>query len=331
MPATGACFVDVAVVEDVDGPALTELGGRWSVVRYPDAWSDGGRLSAAARSARSLVVRNRAQVTRALLEAAPSLEVVARAGVGLDNVDVSAADELGVVVVAAAGANAVGVAEHALALALALARDVVGHDMRARRGVWERTAGRELTGRTWGLIGLGATGRATARLAGVLGMSVTGYDPFMSDGDTGPEGVELVPLVELLGRSHVVSLHLAASSQTAGMVDEKFLRAMRPDAVLINVARGELVDEAALRGALDEGVIAGAGLDVRAVEPPGRDELSCHARVVSTPHVAGITGAAQARVAAMIAGELDRALSGQDVLHPAGRHRRPGQGRSVHT
>lgn len=329
--ATGVPFVDVAVVEEVDGPALAELGRRWSVVRDPEAWRDAARLSAAARSARALVVRNRAQVTRALLEAAPGLEVVARAGVGLDNVDVAAADEFGVVVVAAAGANAASVAEHAIALALALARDIVGHDMRARQGRWERAAGRELTGRTWGVIGLGATGRATARLAGVLGMSLVGYDPFMADGDTGPEGVELVPLDELLGRSHVVSLHLAASAESRRMVDQTFLRAMRPDAVLVNVARGELVDEVALLGALDEGVIAGAGLDVRVVEPPGPDELSRHARVVSTPHVAGITGAAQLRVVAMIADDVDRALSDREVLHPAGRLRRPGSGRSVGT
>ncbi len=325
IPAVGSTGeVDVAVVEDVAGAALDELGQRFALRTEADAWSEPGRLAHMVGPVRALVVRNRTQVTRQLLDGAPRLEVVARAGVGLDNVDVAAADELGIVVVAAVGANAPSVAEHALAMALALARDLLGHDQAVRAGGWDRHPGMELAGRNWGVIGLGATGRATARLAGALGMEVLGYDPFLGAGHV--EGVERVDdLDALLGRSDVVSLHLAVSDQTRGLVDSAFLGAMRPGAFLVNVARGELVDEKALLGALEAGTVGGAALDVRVDEPPGPAGLTAHPRVLSTPHVAGITTAAQRRVVDMIAADVQRVLSGDDAVHAVGRHRRPAR------
>lgn len=321
---TASDGADVAVVEDVNGRGVDELGARWRVITDPDAWSDPTRLGRLLAGARALVVRNRTQVTGDVLRAAQHLEVVARAGVGLDNIDVAAADELGVVVVAAVGANAQSVGEHALALALALARDVVGHDRRVRQGGWDRSAGTELAGRTWAVVGLGATGLATARLAAALGMTVVGHDPFLPP--TAPLGglaVEhLADLDEALGRADVVSLHLAASDQTKGMVGATFLAAMRPGALLVNVARGELVDEDALLAALDDGTLGGAGLDVRASEPPGRHHLAEHPRVVSTPHVAGMTAASQDRVVDMISADVARVLGGEEAHHAVGRHRR---------
>lgn len=313
---------EVVVAEDVEGPALDDLATRWSLVREPGAWSDSERLGQLVGGARALVVRNRTQVNRQLLQAASCLQVVARAGVGLDNVDVDGADDMGIVVVAAVGANAASVAEHAVAMVLALARDLVGHDRRVRDGQWVRDPGMELAGRTWGVVGLGATGRATASLAGALGMAVVGHDPFMAPGPV--DGVErLDDLRQLLRRADVVSLHLAASDDTRGLVDAKFLGAMRQGAVLVNVARGELVDEAALAAALDEGTIAGAALDVRAAEPPGAGGLTGHPRVLSTPHVAGITVAAQLRVVDMIAADVERVLAGGRAVHHVGRHSRP--------
>jgi len=312
-------------VEDVAGPALDELGRRWSVVAEPDAWDDAGRLGDLVGSARAVVVRNRTQLTRSVLSKAPRLEVVARAGVGLDNIDVAAADELGIVVVAAVGANARSVAEHAVAMALALARDLAGHDRRVRAGEWVRHPGMELAGRTWGVVGLGATGRCTAALAGALGMEVIGHDPFLAPGPV--EGVERVDdLASLLGRCDVVSLHLAVSDQTRGLVDADFLARMRPDSYLVNVARGELVDEAALLAALDTGHLAGAGLDVRGHEPPGAGPLTGHRRVLSTPHVAGITVAAQDRVVDMIAADVALVLGGDPAVHPVGSHASPRRG-----
>lgn len=315
---------DVVVVEDVAGPGLDELAGRWSLRTDAEAWGDAGRLGRLMGSARAVVVRNRTQVTREVLVGAPRLQVVARAGVGLDNVDVVAADELGIVVVAAVGANARSVAEHALAMALALARDLVGHDQRVRSGAWARNPGIELAGRTWGVVGLGATGRATAALAGGLGMDVVGHDPFLADDAI--DGIRRVDdLSVLLGSADVVSVHLAVSDQTRGLIDAGFLAAMRPDAFLVNVARGELVDEPALLAALDGGALAGAGLDVRTVEPPVLEALTMHPKVLSTPHVAGITGAAQDRVVDMIATDVDRVLGGQPALHAVGRHAKPAR------
>lgn len=312
----------VVVVEDVEGAALDDMDARWTLVREVNAWADPARLGALTGDALALVVRNRTQVTRQVLQAARRLKVVARAGVGLDNVDVIAADELGIVVVAAIGANARSVAEHALGLTLALARDLVGHHDRVRRGGWERSPGMELAGRTWGVVGLGATGRATAQLAQAFGMNVVGFDAFMLPGPV--DGVERVDeLGRLLTASDVVSLHLAASDETRGLVDDVFLGAMRPGSLLVNVARGELVDEDALAAALDRGTPVGAALDVRAAEPPATGGLSEHSRVLCTPHVAGITTAAQERVVGMIAADVARVLEGGAAMHAVGRHRRP--------
>jgi D-3-phosphoglycerate dehydrogenase/(S)-sulfolactate dehydrogenase len=317
------------VVEGVDGAGIKRLEATWRVIRAPDAWQSPQELSAAAVPAVALVVRNRSQVTRDLLQAAPNVVVVARAGVGLDNIDLAAADELGVVVVAAAGANAASVAEHALALALAVARRIPFLDGGVRSGTWERSPGTELAGRCWGVVGLGATGRATARLAAGIGMEVVGHDPFLpADTALEPAIRRTEDLSELLNCAEVVSLHLAASEASRGIVDEAFLARMKPGSYLINVARGELVDEEALLAALSPGHLGGAGLDVRITEPPGAgDPLALHPLVVSTPHIAGITGAAQERVIAMISADLDRVLLGEEAHHAAGRHRVPARRR----
>jgi len=320
----------VVVAEDVAGSALDALQGELELVVDPAAWSQPGRLGELLGTADGLVVRNRTRVTRELLEAAPRLQVVARAGTGLDNIDVAAADDLGVVIVAASGANAPSVAELALGLALCLARQIVTLDRQVRDGEWERVPGRELAGGTWGVVGLGATGRATARLAAALGMIVCGHDPFQAvDAATLPPGLEVVSLPHLLARCDIVSLHLASSPKTDGMVDDQFLATMRRGAFLINVARGELVDEPALLRALVSGHLGGAGLDVRRREPPvdgsGIDALAQHPRVVSTPHIGGITGAAQARVVAMLAEDLAAVLRGAPARHAVGLHQRPSR------
>ena len=173
--------VDIAIAEDVWGRGFEALRSRFSIAHVPTAWEDPDVLAALVAGARALVVRNRTALTRSLLLGAPRLEVVARAGTGTDNIDVLAADELGIVVVAATGANARSVAEHSLCLALALARDLEGHERRLRQGLWERPLGVELAGRTWGLVGLGATGGAVGRLARSIGMKVLGHDPYLSE------------------------------------------------------------------------------------------------------------------------------------------------------
>lgn len=316
-------MTDVVVVEDVWGPPFERLSADFAVRRDAEAWSDPARLAAALADARALVVRNRTRVTAELLASARRLEVVARAGVGLDNIDVPAADAAGVVVVAPLGANAVSVAEHALALALAVARRVVPLDGDVRRGGWRREPGVELAGGTWGLLSAGATARATGRLAHALGMTVLAHDPYVDPGDPALTGIRLVGLDELVARSDVLSVHLPATDATCGLVDARLLAAAKPGLILVNCGRGEVVDEDALADALADGRIAGAGLDVRANEPPTPGRLEALPNVVLTPHVAGITVAAQRRVGEILCHDIRAVLDGRPAEHHVTRTARP--------
>lgn len=316
---------DITVVEDVWGSPFDALTSRWAVRREPTAWSDPQRLHAAATTTRALVVRNRAQITRELLAAAPQLQVVTRAGVGLDNIDLTAADDLGIVVVAALGANAVSVAEHALGLAVALARHIVPLDAQTRSGGWQRMAGRELAGGTWGLLSAGATARATGRVATAIGMRVVAYDPYLPADD--PQlcqcGIQLLPLEQVLCTADVLSIHLPATEKTRGFVNADLLAQVKPGALLVNVGRGEVVDEGALADALQSGRLGGAGLDVRATEPPVLDRLEGLPNVVLTPHVAGITAQSQHRIAETLAEDLAQILNGRAAANAVGRHTSP--------
>lgn len=302
--------VDIAVTEDIWGSPLDELATRWSVVRSPTAWQEPDRLAELAQVARALVVRNRTMVDAALLAASPRLRIVARAGVGLDNIDVAAAGARGVVVTVPLGANADSVAEHTIGLALALARRTLTLDAHCRAGGWDRTPGMELRGRTWGLLGAGATARACGRLAAALGMTVLAYDPYVEPALLGP-GIELVPLVELAARCDVLSCHLPATRHTIGFIDATLLARLRPNVLLINVGRGEVIDEDDLADALESGALAGAALDVRLHEPPRPGRLDRLANVILTPHIAGITTQSQDRVLRVLAGDIDAVLGGK--------------------
>jgi len=318
---------EVVVVEDVWGTALEDLALRRSVVRDPKAWSDSRYLADRVARAKALVVRNRTKVTAELLDAAPQLKVVARAGVGLDNIDIDAADERGVVVVAALGANATSVAEHTLALALSVARNIRGLDADTRAGGWNRSPGSELAGGTWGLLSAGMTARATARLAGYLGMEVVAYDPFVPADH--PEvrelGIRLTDIEEVARQADVLSVHLPSTTDTQGIVGAELLALMKPTAILVNSGRGEVVDEKALASALKERSILGAGLDVRSQEPPAQpDPLAALDSVVLTPHIAGITHQSQARIVRMLCEDIDRVLDGADARFAVGTHYRPG-------
>lgn len=314
---------DVAVVEDVWGSPFERLAGDLAVQFKPTAWESASDVLDLAQQSRALVVRNRTRVNRQLIEACPGLLVVGRAGVGLDNIDLTAADEFGVVVVAPLGANAVSVAEHAMALALALARHVVTLDRGCRDGVWTRTPGRELRGATWGILGAGATARATAAAAKALGMRVIGYDPYISPDH--PElaelGLRLADLDEVVSAADVLSCHLPATDETRSLVDANLLTRMRPTAIFVNVGRGEVVDENALADALEAGRLAGAGLDVRATEPPTVGRLERLDSVVLTPHVAGITGESQERILTVLADDIRAVLSGAAARNAVGAHR----------
>ena len=305
-------MTDVVVTENVWGRPLEKLSKELSLHRDAEAWQDTEQLAHVLSGARGLLVRNRTQVTRELLSACEDLQVVGRAGVGLDNIDVEAADELGVVVVAPLGANAVSVAEHSLALALALARQLVPLDRASRAGAWDRPPGRELAGRTWGVLGAGATGRACARLARAFGMDVVAYDPYLPADH--PELAELdMPLVtlqEVAASADVVSCHLPGTAETHHLLGASFFAAMRQDSLLVSVGRGEVVDEEALYAALVAGDLGGAGLDVRESEPPEPGGLESLDNVVLTPHVAGITAESQLRILEILADDTRCVLGG---------------------
>jgi phosphoglycerate dehydrogenase-like enzyme len=222
--------------------------------------------------------------TAAVLADAPDLRVIARVGVGYDSIDVGAASAHGVLVATTPGSNEQVVADHTIGLMLALLRRIPELERDVRRGGWHRTGRytpRQLSGSTVGLMGCGSIGRlVAARLAG-FGVELLIHDPALGD--------ESSPLDELLGRSHVVSLHCPLLPSTRHLINAETLRLMRPEAVLVNTARGPIVEEAALVEALRSGVIAGAALDVFEVEPPGESPLLAMDNVVVSPHVAGIS------------------------------------------
>jgi D-3-phosphoglycerate dehydrogenase / 2-oxoglutarate reductase len=263
-------------------------------------------LAASLATADALIVRSATQVTAQILEAAPNLRVIGRAGVGVDNVDLDAATRRGVLVMNTPGGNAVSVAEHTLALLMSVARRIPQHSAAVHAGRWEKSGsqGVELRGKTLGLVGLGRVGNEVARRARAMEMLVLAYDPYVSESAARDAGVELSGLNELLERSDFVSLHAALSPATEKLINAEKLSHFKSGAVLVNAARGELVDETALADALRSGKLSGAGLDVFAIEPPKDSPLIGLANAVFTPHIAGSTREAQEEVGTLIAQQV---------------------------
>jgi D-3-phosphoglycerate dehydrogenase len=268
-------------------------------------------LERALADAHALIVRSETRVTAELLARGPNLRVVARAGTGVDNIDVHAATRLGIAVMNAPGANTVSAAEHAMGLLLAQARHIPWAAEAMRRGEWDRKRfeGTELRGKTIGIVGLGRIGSHVAQLARAFGMQVVGHDPYLSPERAAELQVKLLPLDQLLGQADVVTLHVAHTEQTHHLINAERLRLMKPTAVLVNTARGELVDELALAEAVREKRIGGAAIDVFAVEPlPADAPLRKLDRVILTPHLAASTAEAQERVSVEICGAVRDAL-----------------------
>ena len=308
----------IVLFEDIWGDPLAELAEQHSVIRTP-----GTALpqDVPAAVVEAIVVRNRTQVDQALLAALPSLKIVARAGVGLDNIDLAACDARRVVVMSPRGANATSVAEHAVALALAISKRLIGNDASVRRGDWDRRPVAELSGGTWGVVGAGATGLATARLAQGLGMTTIAYDPYADPAVLAANGLAAASLEQVAAESAVVSVHLPATPETTGLIGDGFFARATPGLIVVNVGRGEVVDESALQRALLSGRVRGAGLDVRVNEPPGPSELDDLSEVVYSPHVAGITTQAQQRIMAAMASDVAKVLGGAAADHAVGAYR----------
>ncbi|RMG46993.1 MAG: phosphoglycerate dehydrogenase [Acidobacteria bacterium] len=262
----------------------------------------------------ALIVRSGTKVTAGVIKAAHRLRVVGRAGAGVDNIDVEAATNKGILVMNTPGGNSVSVAEHTLGLMLALARQLVHADQSMKQGRWEkkRFLGRELRGKTLGLIGLGKVGQEVARRAAYMGMRVIAFDPYISERLASDLDVRLVDLDELYRTADIISLHASLNQATRRMINRDSLDRMKRGVYIINCARGELIDEEALLEALESGRVAGAGLDVFQNEPSPDPRLVGHPRVIATPHIAASTLEAQELVGVVIAEQIrDYLLDGQ--------------------
>jgi len=263
-----------------------------------------------------LIVRSATKVDRELLTAGKRLTAVGRAGVGLDNVDVKAATERGILVVNAPSGNVVSAAEHTIAILLALLRKIPEAQNSLKAGEWKRTkfVGTELQGKAVGLVGLGQVGARVAVRLRPWHVRLLAYDPYISEERASELGVELFTLEELLRQADIVSLHTPVTPETTGLLNAARLATMKPGALLVNCARGALVDEAALLAALDSGQIGGAALDVFAQEPPKDFTLINHPKVLCTPHLGASTVEAQDRVAAETVEMLVEALAGSPFV-----------------
>jgi D-3-phosphoglycerate dehydrogenase len=287
--------VKIVVADDLPASALDLLRAEagWAV----DARA--GRSAAALASdladADALLVRSATKVTADLIAAAPRLRIVARAGTGVDNVDVDAASASGILVVNAPGANSISVAEHACALMLALARSVPAADRAMKSSRWEKKKflGHELRGKTLGILGFGRIGQEVAQRAHAFGMRVAAHDPFIARDVAAALGVELMSLDELCAAADYLTLHLPATNETRHLFDAGRLARCKRGIRIINTARGELIDERALKDALEAGIVAGAALDVFESEPPGDWSLAQSPQVIATPHIAASTEEAQ--------------------------------------
>jgi (S)-sulfolactate dehydrogenase len=304
---------DIVICEFMDEDAIRdELSGH-DVLYDPELVDRPDELKALVAGARALVVRNRTQVRGELLASAARLRAVGRLGVGLDNIDLAACAARGITVLPATGANDVAVAEWVIACAMLLMRGAYGATGEVLAGAWPRgrLMGREVAGKVLGLVGFGAIAREVARRALALGMVVEAYDPFIGDEAFAQAGVKRHGLEPLIRESDIVSLHVPLTDDTRGMMDALRLARMKPDAILLNAARGGVIDEPALAEALKAGRLGGAALDVFDEEPLGAARAAMFAgcpNLILTPHVAGVTLESNARVSRLTAQNVKRVL-----------------------
>src|SRR4051812_9328829 len=303
----------VVIAEELSPATVAALGPDFEVVHVDG--TDRPALLAAVAGADALLVRSATQVDAEVFAAARRLRVVARAGVGLDNVDVRAATQAGVMVVNAPTSNIVSAAEHAIALVLAAARRVPQAHASLKGGSWQRSAfvGVELFEKTLGVVGLGRIGVLVAQRLAAFGMSVVAFDPYVGATRAAQLGVRLVSLEELLAAADVITVHLPRTPETVGLLGADALARVKPGVIVVNAARGGIVDEAALHAAVKEGRVAAAGLDVFAVEPSTDSPLLELDSVVVTPHLGASTAEAQERAGVSVARSVRLALAGELV------------------
>lgn len=306
---------EIVICEFMQESAVATLATRFEVLSDPRLVDDRPGLLRLLRDARALIVRNRTRVDEELLAAAPALRVVGRLGVGLDNIDTAACAARSIQVIPATGANADSVAEYVLLAAGLLLRQAFAAGEEVADGHWPRakySEGHELAGKLLGLVGFGSVGQRTATKARAFGMRVAAYDPLLSPDDPvwRALGTLRLGLDDLIAESDIVSLHLPLMDETRGLFDRERLGRMKRGAILINTARGGIVDEAALAEVLRFGRIGGAAIDVFAQEPlPARSALAGAPNALLTPHIAGVTVESNRRVSTMVAQKVLEALA----------------------
>ena len=300
------------LVSDPIGPEGVSLLATGAEVEVKTGMSP-AELLAAVPGYDALVVRSETRVNREVIAAGRRLQVIARAGIGVDNIDLEAATGAGIAVVNAPTGNTVAAAEHTIALMLALARNIPGAHQSLRGGEWRRSAfmGVEVRDKTLGICGLGRVGTEVARRAQAFGMRLAGYDPFVAPDYARRLGVELLPLEQLLAESDFVTLHTPLTDGTRNMIGGRQIDGIKAGARIINVARGELADEAALLAGLESGRLGGVALDVFAQEPPESSPLLQHPKVIVTPHLGASTREAQREVAIEAAEQVLAVLQGE--------------------
>ena len=308
----------IVITEFMDAAAVEDLRASHTVHYDPGLADRQEAIAPLLAEAGALIVRNRTRVSAALLDAAPKLRCIGRLGVGLDNIDMAACAARGITVYPARGANNLSVAEYVITAALVLLRRAWFCTPEVLAGGWPRAAagaGQEIADKTLGLVGYGAIARDTARLARGMGMQVVGHDPFLPEGDAAWGATVPLPLPDLLGRSDVVSLHVPLTESTRHLIDAAALAARKPGAILVNAARGGVVDEPAVAAALRAGHLGGAALDTFETEPLTPGAAAALAEVpnlILTPHIAGVTEESNRRVSALTAANVIQHLSRQE-------------------
>jgi D-3-phosphoglycerate dehydrogenase / 2-oxoglutarate reductase len=303
----------VLITDGLSDKGIAILSSAAHVDNKPDISADD--LLKVAAEYDAMVVRGRTKVTPMVFDAASRLKVVGRAGVGVDNIDLTAARAHGVTVVNAPKSTSLAVAELAVGLMFALARMIPKADSTMKQGQWikKQLEGIELTGKTLGIVGMGNIGTALATRAKGLGMTVIGFDTLVSAEDIRKRGAEPVSLAELLAKSDFISFHLPLTPESKGMVNGQAFAQMKRGVRIVDAARGGILDETALLAALESGQVAAAALDVFTAEPPGVTALVAHPNVVATPHIGAQTEEAQDRAAEDIASEVLNALRGEPL------------------
>jgi (S)-sulfolactate dehydrogenase len=306
-------MTDIVICEFIDEAAVESLARDFTVTYDKTLVDRPDELKQLVAGARALIVRNRTQVRGALLEAGAKLEAIGRLGVGLDNIDLAACKARGIAVLPATGANDIAVAEWAITTIMVLLRGAYFASDEVAAGAWprERLMGREVHGKLLGLVGFGAIARETAVRAKALGMNVAASDPFVPPHDPAWEryGVRPLALDALIAEADAVSLHVPLTEETRNLIDARRLAAMKPGAVIVNAARGGVIDEGALAGALQAGRLGGAALDVFADEPlKAGSPLAGSPTLILTPHIGGVTQESNVRVSAVTAANVIRVL-----------------------